>query len=320
MTFQTPTPHVGELVTMLSYKRPHGSQTEIEFIQRFLLPYATHIDDFGNIYVQTEDNPRILWSSHTDTVHHEGGRQHIDTSTNLLKLSKPSRGNCLGADCTSGVWLMLEMIRAKRPGLYIFHRGEECGGLGSTHIAKKHPAYLEGIDFAIALDRKGTESVITHQMTRTASDQFAHQLSSLLNTFGHTFAPDDTGVFTDTANYTDLIGECTNLSVGYNMQHGPLETQDLEFLLKLRDTLCTADFSTLTPTRKAGELEDFDDLPWSPSNYKPWVNDNLSDWVTKFDLDKIVNDHPEAVVEFLFSRGYDAQDIKAFAEMEGLDL
>jgi hypothetical protein len=38
---------------------------------------------------------------------------------------------------------------------------------------------------------------------------------------------DDTGVYTDTAEFVDIIPECTNISVGYDNEHSDRETLDI---------------------------------------------------------------------------------------------
>src|SRR5205085_807202 len=91
------------------------------------------------------------------------------------------------------------------------------GGKGSGFIADKNKKALDGIKFAIAFDRRGTKSIITFQRSkRCCSDDFAKSLAEQFD-LGHTC--DTTGSFTDTASYTDLVGECTNISVGYEGAH-----------------------------------------------------------------------------------------------------
>lgn len=236
---------------MLTYRRPAWSRTEEAFIKRFIRPLGSYADLFGNHYVRVGTAP-ILWSCHTDTVHHDGGRQDVAFKNGFFKLPKGSTSNCLGADCTAGVFLMTEMIKAGVEGLYVFHRAEEVGGRGSAWIAKNAPQVLSGIRYAIAFDRFGYESIITHQWGRTCSDAFADSLNAALE---FNFKRDDGGIFTDTANYTDLVGECTNLSVGYFRHHSAEEEQDADFLISLLDLLCRADFSGLVQRRQPGEVE-----------------------------------------------------------------
>jgi hypothetical protein len=144
-------------------------------------------------------------------------------------------GAPLGADCGAGVALMVHMIMHGLPGHYVFHAAEEVGGVGSGKLADS--GVLKGhFDRAIAFDRKATHSVITHQACgQCCSDEFADALCDQLNVADSTFmfAPDDTGVYTDTAEYIDQIRECTNVSVGYYGEHTSNESLDYTFLEQL---------------------------------------------------------------------------------------
>lgn len=249
-----------------------------------------------------------MWSSHTDTVHHDEGLQDIIIDGPWMKAvtgKKRELSNCLGADCTTGVWLMIKMIEARKPGLYIFHREEEVGGNGSSWIAKNKANDLAGIQFAIALDRMDYASVITHQGGgRCCSDEFAEGLSFLL---GDNFKPDDGGVFTDTANYTHLIPECTNISVGYFNQHGPSETQNWMFANNLLEKLIDMDMSGLIPIRDPADAED--DVPWWEL-YKPKQTS------TYMDMDDFCFRHPTYVAMFLERNGIDVAELIDFREKE----
>lgn len=268
------TPPLARLLDMLSYKRPDGGPTDWEFIGKFIASASsrTEIDEEGNVWIKVGENPKIMWSCHTDTVHHTEGRQEVLVNGGWAKVVHNSKtlgkSNALGADDTAGCWLMTEMIRENVPGLYVFHRGEEGGGRGSAYAAKHEQARLQGIECAIALDRKGYGDVITHQFGgRCCSEKFANSLAAIL---GGSFKPDDTGSFTDTANYTDVIGECTNLSVGYFDNHGPTEKLNLPFVASLRERLISADFSSLVFERQPGE---YDPESWEyggGSFYRPY--------------------------------------------------
>lgn len=245
-----------KLAHMLTFCRPHMSKTENGFIKEFLLPLGIQFDRKGNMYKRIGDAP-VLWSSHTDTVHAKKGMQKVvywidkNSGDTFFGLDKDSKSSCLGADDTVGVWLMTEMIKAKVPGLYIFHRGEEVGGQGSRWIAKDNTKALEGIKYAIAFDRKDTQSIITFQRsTRCCSDDFANSLAEQLG-LGHKC--DDGGSFTDTASYVDHIAECTNVSVGYFDAHSDNERVNLDYLFKLRDAIRKIDVTKLVEKRKPGE-------------------------------------------------------------------
>ena len=239
------------LCQMIQYRRPAGSKTERYFIKHYLEPLGVKPDAEGNQIVRVGDSSRVLWSCHTDTVHRDGGKQSVRLSNGLIKLTSNSKSNCLGADCTTGVWLMHEMIKAQVPGLYIFHAAEECGGVGSYHIASKTPELLRGIDYAIAFDRYGYDEIITKQGSGLcASDKFAQSLAPMLP---GRYSPSPHGFFTDTANYGDIIPECTNIAVGYDKHHTFREQQDIDFAMRLRDALLKFDETKLVVERRAGD-------------------------------------------------------------------
>ena len=267
---KTKTPkHIRRLLDILSLKRGHCSIGESKFIDQFILPRnPTIYKDSKQTLAYSVTIPNrdgtpspILWTSHTDTVHlaSEDAKQAIiyDADTALIYKSD---GKPLGADDGAGVWLMLEMLDAEVPGTYMFFRGEECGGIGSSGMAALHPILFKGFTHAIALDRKDTCSVITHQARgRCCSDEFATFFGNMLSGNGYTLKPDNGGTYTDTAELIDLIGECTNVSVGYFSQHTPSEIQDVEFLLHMRERLCslTAEaLATLPSVRKPGDPDD----------------------------------------------------------------
>lgn len=312
-------PDTKTLLAMLGYRRPAGSNAEAAFISRFLAPLGCKADAYGNMILRLGSAP-VLWSSHTDTVHRKPGSQLIQMSDDCV-ITAP-RSDCLGADCTAGVWLMVEMIRAGVPGLYIFHREEEVGGCGSSYIASKTPELVDGIKFAIAFDRRGTTSVITHQgRGRCCSDAFA---SSLIAGLDLGMEHDDGGTFTDTANYVDLVAECTNVSVGFQNEHRSTESLDLGHLLRLRDALLRLDLDRLVDVRKPGEDDDY----WNSSLWgDKWEDDEkfADKWDVaprfmggsgrtksraKYDqLQDLVLEHPDAVADLLDALGVTAQDI-----------
>jgi hypothetical protein len=238
------------LIAMHEYCRPMGTATEQAFIDAYIsnLPNAER-DPHGNWHVTVDDTP-ILWSCHTDTVHAKEGMQWVsyNRKTGNLTLPKWSASSCLGADDTAGVFLCREMILAKVPGHYVFHYGEERGGIGSGTLADKNPEFLRGFDFAIALDRQGHSDVITHQgIGRTASDAFAVSLAKQL---GGYYAPCAFGIYTDTEEYCGLIPECTNVSIGYTRAHSHAETLDTRHVFRLLQALKKINIAKLICARK----------------------------------------------------------------------
>jgi hypothetical protein len=306
------------IVAMLGYRRPAGSKTERRFIADWIKPLGMSQDKCGNLYKRIGDSP-ILWSCHTDTVHKAGGQQAVRLLDGIATVADHS-SNCLGADDTAGAWLMREMILAERPGLYVFHRGEEIGGVGSYYIATRFAALLIKSPIAIAFDRRGTQSIITHQAGgRCCSDAFAYSLGNAL-AMGH--RPDSGGTFTDTANYMDQIAECTNISVGYNDEHTRSESLDTNYLLDLRDALLTLDGRDLIVERKPGELDPDD---WTRDSWYSGLHSfsdadqmPISGRSTR-SLYQLVRDNPNEVADFLEGYGFGRKEIEdAILERGGI--
>lgn len=222
-------------------KLPRGSSKLQEaFIQGMLLGSPIlkgkvnyhFTDGYGNLYVEVGKGYDVAFMSHVDTVHsQEESYVFLEEEEGFLSLTKHSENSCLGADCTTGVYLMLEMVRAGVSGLYCFFKDEEKGGLGSGWASENMSSLFKNINHAISFDRYGTSSIITHQMgQRTASSAFAEDLIFRLEDFGLYFKQDNGGTFTDSANFSHMIPNCTNISVGYYNQHTVRECQDLIFL------------------------------------------------------------------------------------------
>ena len=168
---------LNSLYDICRYTRAAGSDGERAMIAKHIEPIANYTDAYGNLYAMI-GQPRVIYSSHTDTVHREADPmlQTVYIDEGQSRLFKGDDKMCLGADCGTGVWIMLQMIKAKVPGLYIFHRAEEIGGLGSGWIIDNpqastdsdHEHWVQQYTQCIAFDRYGTKSIITHQgMERT---------------------------------------------------------------------------------------------------------------------------------------------------------
>ena len=264
----TNTSNTFRLLSILAIKRPHASEGEQQFIEQFLDPYGDALltlsqanDDIA-AYVLI--NPMAdgtasttLFSCHIDTVHYAATttdyKNHVVYDANLgIAYKDKADATCLGADDGAGIWLMLEMYDAGVPGTYVFHRGEERGGIGSKAVAANYPDWLKSFKRAVAFDRRGTTSVITEQgwSGECCSDAFASALASALNKeSGFRFVPDPSGIYTDTAEYADLIPECTNISCGYEHEHSSNETLDVAFLTDLLRVCLRVEWDAL-PTER----------------------------------------------------------------------
>ena len=313
----TPVP-ITALYDILSYQRFADTHGEKAMIAKYLysLPDARE-DKAGNIWVWVGENPTTMFSSHTDTVEKKTaeGRKKVTVGNGYAYIRD---GGVLGADCGTGIWIMLNLIAAKVPGVYVFHREEECGGHGSLHAAKHHADLLEGVKRCIAFDRKSTNHIITYQSGgRCCSDEFADALAAALNDgTGFTFAGNDGGTFTDSANYTHLIPECTNLSVGYYDQHTKDECQDLTFVSALVNKLIAIDWESLPAVRDPAVVEEdeFDYRKW----YGAYTGHHASDepgqgnggsTATHDDMVQAIIDFPDEVADILATLGYRPSDL-----------
>ena len=304
----------------LSLRRPAFSWADDDYIKYGILPLAIHCDSmefdgYGNIVARV-GNSKIAWSSHTDTAGKAvpGWRLPVRDGDYY----RMNDGGILGADDGTGVWLMANMIRAGKEGIYIFHRAEEIGGLGSDWIAVNTPHIFDEIDICIALDRKGTDDVITFQGgMRCCSDAFADSLAAQLPGY----QPDDTGVFTDSANYTHLISECTNLSVGYAYEHSSREYQLISHADKLLDMLLSVDESKLVVERD-NTIEEYDDYGMYDFDFDYsmrahddvyWLN-NQGAFTEHDDLVQAIDDEVDTVAIILTELGIDADYIRRMAK------
>lgn len=252
---------------ILMYRRQGRTRTEKRFIRDIIAPLNCKVDGYGNYYKRIGNAP-VMWACHTDSVHRDGGFQAMSygQQTGILSLAtKEKTSNCLGADDGAGIWVMVEMIKAGVEGLYVFHRDEESGGGGSQHFAKHHAEDYKHVNMCISLDRYGYNSVITHQWGRCCSDDYGDALSEALNGQHKLFdfKRDSGGLFTDSANYTDDIPECTNLSVGYFGHHTSSEEVSVPHLLRLKDALSNIDTSKLPVVRKVTDGGYGDYADWS---------------------------------------------------------
>lgn len=255
------------LAALLRLRRPHGGVGEKlaqGIVMQEVMGHGHKIvkDTHGNIEVQVGEPNGCVFTAHLDTVHREDGEQVlfiISETGEIVADGMDGKASVLGADDASGVYLLLEMIAANRPGMYLFFVGEECGGIGSSAYVLDHPNF--SANMVVSFDRRGTKDIITHQGGYcTASDAFATALGKAMNTLdtGFEYAPCAGGLYTDSREFAELVPECTNIAVGYYNEHTVRESQDLDHLLRLRDVVVALDWSAL-PVARIPEP----DLPWS---------------------------------------------------------
>jgi hypothetical protein len=229
---------------------PYGTENELIFF----LPNGYKTDEHGNYFIQIGES-NTMFTCHLDTA---------STNTKIINhrfvgnFIKTDGTTILGADDKAGMTVVLYMIENKVPGLYYFFIGEEVGCIGSRELSVNFSEQYPHINKVVSFDRRGTESIITHQlMGRCCSDEFAVELSLRLNSVGQglKMIPDDTGIMTDSAQFMDIVPECTNISVGYNYEHTIKEIQDIDFLSKLCRSCVLIDWESLPIVRNPDEEE-----------------------------------------------------------------
>ena len=281
---------------------PHPNYTTITKTIKKYLPKNQQIftDGVGNLIVKVGENYTTMFSCHIDMVFRKSyikdlkdpsqnldlfiaaDQQHSDASFIWGGVITDYKKDCyiftpttLGADDKAGIYILLSLIRAKVPGLYVFHTGEEVGGIGSHDIVVRKPNLVKGIKRAIAFDRMDYTDIIDHQRGGICcSSKFVNAFAEQLN--DRIISPNKlnvkysgaTGTFTDTANYTRLIPECTNLSVGYFDQHTADECLDTLWLEDmLTPSLLKIDWEVLPTVRST--------TPTYTPSHSAWPKDNI---------------------------------------------
>ena len=300
---------VHTLVNWLQYMRPAYSHTERLFCERYLEPIFGKPDEHGNYIKVIGNRPNIAFTAHTDTVHKVEGIQTLKVEGDFITTTT---GSCLGADCTTGLWLLAGMIEAGVEGVYVAHAAEEIGGIGSTRLVADRPSWINELDAVISFDRFGTESIITHQGgCRTASDEFSKSLAVALDL---PLKADTYGVYTDSLEYAEVVSECTNLSVGYYNQHTTRESQDLHYAQILLERLIAAPWGTLAIVRDPTYLETLG------GNYRFDEGNNASDEEDVDALERLLVDRPTMMAQLLFEYGFTVEALADELNLSYTDL
>jgi hypothetical protein len=84
------------------------------------------------------------------------------------------------------------------------------------------------------------------------------------------YATDNTGVFTDTANFTELVSECTNISCGYEKEHSDKERLNVKHLKMLAAQIVKVDWESL-PTVRSCVVEEVSPYTWKDS--QSWMRE-----------------------------------------------
>jgi len=245
-----------KFLALTKFTYPHGKEHQL----LHQLPEGYQEDGLGNYYIQIGETPSTMFTCHLDTADKTQTKVKHVFDGNIIRTDGKS---ILGADDKAGMTVILYMIQKQVPGLYYFFIGEEVGCIGSRKLADTwtKTEFSKYIKKVVSFDRRGTDSIITYQMFgRCCSDEFAQELANRMNATGNKMKMelDNTGILTDSAKFVKLVPECTNISVGYQNEHTGKESQDIEFLRRLCNTVVKVDWETLPVKRDVLEEDDYD--------------------------------------------------------------
>lgn len=255
-------------IKLTSMTYPYGYEDALvkEMIKCGLFPTDISKDVHGNYFIQVGES-RTIFASHLDTVSKTHTKVNHVFEGNMIKTDGTTT---LGADDKAGVTTMLWMIQHNVPGLYYFFIGEEVGCIGSGNAARSVSDFKGKYDRIISFDRRDVGSVITHQSwSRCCSDSFGDALASELNKSGLSYKKDDGGVYTDSAEFVDIIPECTNISVGYYKEHTTNESQDIVHLEKLAEACLRVDWENL-PTKRDPKFTEYKTTSYTTKTYSTY--------------------------------------------------
>lgn len=222
-----------ELVELLEVPGESGAEEPIRRVVRSKLrPLADDlfVDRAGNVCATLEcgEGPTVLLSAHMDLYSElEAGRRIVRDGTQLSS----TRG-ILGADDRAGIAVILELCRR-------IHRTnfngtlkvaltvqEEVGLVGAQRL---EPAFLEDVDAAIVIDRRGTRDIVTScaGVTPFCSPAYGELFEEAGRLAGMPDWHMTPGGSSDARIYARQFGiPSVNLSAGYRYEHTEQETVD----------------------------------------------------------------------------------------------
>jgi hypothetical protein len=239
--------HEPILWLVLGIKRPHLSKGINRVMDRILslIPKGAvaREDEWHNLWVDLrgESGSRTLFAAHLDTAEFSKVEGTIPLFFNPTGEWIHSGGkHIIGADDGAGIAILIALLQAKVPALYVFTQGEECGGDAARNAASD--PCLNDIDRCIAFDRKGTKDIVADQARGIlASHAFVDALSAQLG-MGHTWA---LGSYTDSSEWDAKVKEIVNVSVGYESAHTVNEKLNYTYFRKLRAAVLKVDWESL---------------------------------------------------------------------------
>lgn len=233
---------------LTKYTVPFGYEETLEYA----LPKGWTKDNIGNYFYKIGVS-KTLFTSHLDTACKERDKVNHVIDGNIIKTDGTT---ILGGDNKAGCLVLFYLIENRIPGTYYFFIGEEAAvhsnyPHGSLLAIEENPNLFKKFDRVITFDRKEKDQLITRQLGRNCcSEIFADSLISEFSKNGIEYKKDNTGYYTDSAFFIDIIPEITNLSVGVWNEHTTNEYVDIKYIEQVARAAKDVKWDNLPTSRK----------------------------------------------------------------------
>jgi hypothetical protein len=241
---------------LTEYTVPFGYESGLES----LLPNGWKKDSIGNYYYEI-GNSKTLFTSHLDTACKEREKINHVIDGNIIKTDGTT---ILGGDNKAGCVALFYLIENNIPGAYYFFLGEEMSvdedyPHGSLLAIEEIPNYFKKFERVISFDRKEKDQFITRQLGKNCcSDEFASALINEFSKNGVNYKKDNTGYYTDSAFFADIVPEVVNLSIGVWNEHHKNEYVDISYVESVSKAAAKIDWESLPTKRQINKKYEID--------------------------------------------------------------
>jgi len=224
-----------ELEKLLSIPGKSGNESEIRnYISKKLMPLVDTMrtDSYGNLLAEksygTGRGPVIMLNAHMDIFKELIPGREIVKSNGIWRSSE----GILGADDRAGIAILfqianhLQTTRYNGTVKYILTVEEEIGLIGASEV---NPAFLENIDAAFVLDRRGSGDIVTScaGIEYFCTGAFGSAIEEIAATSSVGEWKCTAGGSSDTRIWATAGIQSVNLSVGYSNEHTNAESLDV---------------------------------------------------------------------------------------------
>ena len=231
------------LMEITSKTTPAGSESNIEDI---ILRYGFQKDENGN-YVKLNPQSKVLFTAHADNYCSEEKDVIHVINNNRLETDGTT---ILGGDNKTGICYLISLIEAGRDYNYYIFKSEEIGRVGSKLLLEKNKPFLENINIAFAIDRRGTDDIIiTQSGAPCCSMETAEELKGEFNKHQINLNISENGGKCDVYTFRNVVRECVNISDGVFGEHTYDEYIDLDYFYKMVTSLKNIDFEKISINR-----------------------------------------------------------------------